>query len=337
MAQAPAAWLKFLTTLESQGVSFEDIQFTDSKSREELIGEITADFSKLERAVVTSHWNKLNTLGSSSASNSAAAASGMLTSANNIDLASQLTSPSSVSHLHHHQQRQLLPQHPSGSAVIIPSQQLQQQQQVQQQQQQQQLFPVPGSKETQSIGNYLVSADGVSYGQNAGPFDPTQLRASLSRGDATCALPLASEMLQKDPLALCSLLHDYAPHLSVATIKSILGLDGGPPGRGLPPAIHATTSDQSPLRFGSFEGNDIGGNVVVSGSNTSNKSRRDADATIALVNGQQVPVGQVLTNVGLSAIYGQGFSITCNGQLVHLPYCVQPGDRILVTAAEVRI
>ena len=195
-------------------------------------------------------------------------------------------------------------------------------------------MPLPGSKDTQAIGNYLVSGDGVSYGQNAGPFDPSTLRASLSRGDATSALPLASEMLQKDPLALCGLLHEYAPHLSVATIKSILGLDGGPPGRGLPPSIVQSTSDQSPLRFGSFEGNDIGNN-----NNPNQKSRKggDQDSSIAMVNGQQVPVGQVLTNVGLSAIYGQGFSITCNGQLVHLPYCVQPGDRIMVTAAEVRI
>jgi hypothetical protein len=45
----------------------------------------------------------------------------------------------------------------------------------------------------------------------------------------------------------------------------------------------------------------------------------------------------VLTTVGLSAVYGQGFSITCNGQLVNLPYCLQPGDRIMVTSAEVRI
>ena len=306
---APAAWMKFLTTLESQGVTFDDVQFTDPKSREELISEITADFTKLERAVITSHWNKLNTQASQQQQQSSPAQS-MNTNNNNTE---SLLGGASTSR----------------GGITLNNQN--QQQVGNQSQQQQQQLPLPGSKETQSVGNYLISGEGISYGQNSGPFDPTALRTALARGDATSALPSASEMLQKDPLALCSLLHEYAPHLSVATIKSILGLDGGPPGRGLPASVTASTSDQSPLRFGAFEGND-----VASSKGSKNKDA-SGDSNVALINGQNVPVGQVLTNVGLSSIYGQGFSITCNGQLVHLPYCVQPGDRITVTAAESRI
>lgn len=308
MSATPGPWLRFIAALQKQGVSFEDIQHSDAKDREDLINEVAGDFSKVERIVLNSHWNKLN--------NSA------LTSTNtnqNYDLTTNsqqsFSSPGGA-----------LSRVSTNNNNAAPNNNINQQANGG--------VLLPGSKDTQTIGNYLVSGDGISYAQSAGPFDPTSLRASLSRGDATSALPLASEMLQKDPLALCGLLHEYAPHLTVATIKSILGLDGGPPGRGLPPSITASTGEHSTLRFGNFEGNDISGG---GGNNNNKRNNRDQDSTIAMVNGQSVPVGQVLTSVALSGLYGQGFSITCNGQLVHLPYCVQPGDRILVTAAEVRI
>lgn len=324
--QAPAAWLKFLSELQKSDVRFEDIQDTDAKTREELIADITVNWSKLEKAVVSSHWNKLNashqqqvaaassasTIGSPTHTASAAGGIlGLLSNAGNNNNATTL-----VPHLgnigqpgaQHQQLQQHLGFGSGGSYGNTPR-------------------DVAATAGTSNIGGYLVSNDGISFGQGSGPFDPTALRAALNRGDATSALPAASEMLQKDPLALCQLLHDFAPHLSVATIKSILGLDGGPPGRGLPPAIAAATGLESPTRFGAFDGND-----VASAKKGGVSSPGDVNNTIAMVNGQQVPVGQVLTAVTLSAQYGHGFSITCNGQLVHLPYCVQPGDRVLVTA-----
>ena len=67
-------------------------------------------------------------------------------------------------------------------------------------------------------------ATGSSYGIGS---DPSSLRAALTRGDSTAALPLASEMLQHDPAALTAVLHEFLPHMTTEQIKGILGLGTG--------------------------------------------------------------------------------------------------------------
>ena len=126
--------------------------------------------------------------------------------------------------------------------------------------------------------------------------DPSSLRAALSRGDSTVALPLASEMLQADPASLCLILHDYLPHMSVDGIRTVLGIGGHSAG----------TAVNAPLGAGP-------GSV---------------DGTT--LNGKPVVAGQVLTLQGLQSMYGAGCSVTCNGVPLSLPYTVQRADNILV-------
>jgi len=297
----PAAWLKFLSALEGAGVNFDEIQYTGQKDRESVLDEVCANFSKIERAVVSSHWNKLTSAPGAAGTSAAAAAGGL----------SDAMSAASTS-------RGLVAAAPQGLArnggvapIGLAS-------------------PMSPAARAAAVGGFLVMPDGIAFGPGSGTFDPAPLRAALTRGDATSALPMASEMLQRDPLALCAMLHDYAPHLSVTTIKSILGLDGGPPGRGLPAAI-AATGDASPLRFGQHDANDV------SGGRPGTPRTGGARSGPATMNGSPIPSGQVLTMQSLTGVYGAGFSISCNGQLLHLPYCVQSGDHILVAASEVRL
>jgi hypothetical protein len=138
--------------------------------------------------------------------------------------------------------------------------------------------------------------------------DPGSLRAALNRGDATAALPLASELLQHDPSTLCLVLHEHLPHMGIDQIRSVLGLGA--------PTLSATQLQQT--------------------SSAANAAASMAPGT-ALLNGKPIQPGTVLTAQGLAAQYGHGFSATSNGLYLTFPYTVQRGDRVTVRPVTDRV
>eukprot|EP00759_Apiculatamorpha_spiralis_P006849 PhF_6_TR1409/c0_g1_i1/m.2448 len=133
-------------------------------------------------------------------------------------------------------------------------------------------------------------------------------RAALNRGDATVALSLTTELLDRDPYALVYLLHEFMPHVPPEQLGQLLGFD-----------MHSTTqAPHSPVRAIGHQ------QVTESMVNT---------AMPATINGIPVRVGEVITAHSLSAQYGVGFIATCNDVGMVFPHCVQPGDVIRITAA----
>jgi hypothetical protein len=149
--------------------------------------------------------------------------------------------------------------------------------------------------------SYTHGSPPRSYGQSLAPVasDPTSLRAALTRGDSTSALPLASELLQDDPASLCIVLQEYLPHMTVDQIRGILGL-GAPAGGGANAAQQAKAL-----------------NVSGGGSGPT-------------LNGKPIGAGQVLTAQSLAAQFGAGFTATSNGAYLAFPHTVQQHDTIVV-------
>eukprot|EP00760_Papus_ankaliazontas_P012892 PhM_4_TR15612/c0_g1_i1/m.81785 len=132
-------------------------------------------------------------------------------------------------------------------------------------------------------------------------------RSALGRGDATTALSLTTEMLDRDPLALVYLLHEFMPHVPPEQLGQLLGFD-----------MHAT--QQQGTLSSSAMAKPLG-----AGSPNS--------ALPATINGIPVRVGEVVTAQSLAAQFGVGFVATCNEVGMVFPHCVQPGDAIRIVPA----
>lgn len=156
-------------------------------------------------------------------------------------------------------------------------------------------YPSPPPQAAAASPQDLLSGSPVRGAYSSGTIaaDPASLRASLGRGDSTAALPLASELLQHDPSALCMVLQEYLPHMTVEQVRSVLGVG---------------TAGMSAM-----ESSPTGG----------------AAAQGPTLNGKPIGIGSVLTAQGLAAQFGHGFTATCNGQYLSFPHTVQRGDAIV--------
>jgi hypothetical protein len=257
-------WRTFVHELQQQGIEFEMVQHADDATRSQLLQSI-ASLTAIDRAVVSSAWAKMQHGGGGGGGTPLAAGSPQRDD-------SFRGQPMHLS--------------PSMSAQGFGSP-------VQQQQQYgASAGPMPGQQFTPPPSLGAASGGGV---------DSKSLRAALSRGDSTVALPAASAMLQSDPAALVAALHDYLPHMSVDQIKAVLGLNVG----------EAPQQSRAP-------------------------AAGDAAAAEATLNGTTVPLGQVLTAESLAARYGGGFTATNHGLVIALPHCVQRGDAIVVRSHDDR-
>eukprot|EP00759_Apiculatamorpha_spiralis_P029678 PhF_6_TR31784/c0_g1_i1/m.46808 len=130
-----------------------------------------------------------------------------------------------------------------------------------------------------------------------------EMRRYLSMGDTTNALSCATSLVEQNPRLLVTFLQEYMPHLSLEQVAQLIGVD---------PEVLTR-----PLSLTKGLGGDDG----------------DGQGTLpARVNGMPVRPGEVLTAGALSAQFGIGFLASCNGQMLVLPYCIQPGDVITVQA-----
>jgi hypothetical protein len=193
--------------------------------------------------------------------------------------------------------------------------------------------------------------------------DVGQLRAALNRGDCAIALPLASDLLQQDPLKCVEVLREYLPHITTEQMKSMLGvgcLPAAMDARSLPVAggmgaaggwspIPSQQHHSSVIEYqgsqlmsppgrtrqgttGAAASSPIGGSGVESRPSGS----LSPAWTGASLNGNPIPAGQVLTTQSLTAQYGAGFYATCNGRVLNLPYSAQRGDNITVRSISSR-
>ena len=339
------AWQTFTAELNKQGVEFAAVVHADETLRQQVIATIP-NLSVLDRAVVSSTWAKLSAVPASVAPSATSFGSGpgMMSAhsgyAPSSAVAAVLPSSSMSESPLAASRRSMSMMHLNAAAPVAP----------------------PGPPSSSAIdgsgtmgggGASLPSAIGVAGGgslmlnslaaqggsggggaggassllQPTGGFqlgsgpasylgsptrtiltgDPVALRQALARADSTLALPIASDLLQSDPFTLAAVLHDFLPQLGLDQIKTMLGIGGGGSGGG---------------GAGGLFSDDIGNNGSGNGAAL-------LDAMTPAINGQPTTPGHVLTAQHLSAQYGPGFTVTCNGQFLSLPYCIQPGDRII--------
>jgi hypothetical protein len=328
------SWQKFMAELNKEGMDFLDIQHADERTRMQLL-EAMPSLSPIDRASVTTTWRRLAEKGSTTNSST-----------------------------------------PSRDPAPVPRNQSQPQQQPQR------TSPRAGSsgrmaRQDSSFGPTVQSSafdpvqdyvpPRLEKGSRGGKVQPpvlnvpvmnmgvsgqdvsSLLRTALDRGDCGTALPLASEMLQTDPIGLIHMLHEYLPQLSVEQLKTILGIGVpmGQEGGGSPtsPQQYSPRGNTprgggaSPPRQGSMtpRGGNSGGNGRSFRSNNNEGSPGIEMSVQPTLNGQPLSAGQVLTAHSMQAQYGARFTATCNGRSLIFPYCVQRGDRIVVRSAQERL
>jgi hypothetical protein len=324
------SWQKFIVELQKEGMDFADIQHADERTRMQLL-EAMPSLSAIDRASVTTTWRRLAEKDKGSATNSSTPSrdpapvpqqqqrgtpsQGRAGSANRGSISKHDSSfgPTVQSNTFDPVQDYVPPRLEKGgkgSARVQPP-----------------VLNVP-------VMNMGVSGQDVS----------SLLRTSLDRGDCGTALPLASELLQTDPIGLIYMLHEYLPQLSVEQLKTILGIgvpmgqeDGGSPTSpsGQQYSPRGSPRGASPPRQGSMTPRGLQGQ-------SSSRLRDDSSPGIEMsvqptLNGQPLNAGQVLTAHSMQAQYGARFTATCNGRSLIFPYCVQRGDRIVVRSAQERL
>lgn len=322
------SWQKFIQELKKEQMDFADIQHADERTRMQLLEAMTT-LTAIDRASVTTTWRRLAEKGSVTNSStpsrdpvpapqqqqrgSPAGQGGRAGSANRgISKHDSAFGPSMQSNTFDPVQDYVPPRLEKGGK---------------------------GSGRVQPpVLNVPVMNMGVS-GQDVSSL----LRTALDRGDCGTALPLASEMLQTDPIGLIHMLHEYLPQLSVEQLKTILGIGvpmgqegGSPTSPGGYSPRGTTPRGASPPRQGSMTPRGL------QNTNSSSRFRDDGSPGIEMsvqptLNGQPLSSGQVLTAHSMQAQYGARFTATCNGRSLIFPYCVQRGDRIVVRSAQERL
>lgn len=329
------AWQKFLSELKKEGMDFTDIQHADERTRSQLL-EAMPSLSAIDRASITTTWKRLADKDKVSTT----------------DSSTPSRDPAPLPPQQHHReppQRQASARAASGGradSFFGPSVQSANFDPVQD-------YVPPslvqagsgsrGAKVQPPVLNVPVMNMGVGGGDLS-----ALLRTALDRGDCGTALPLASELLQTDPIGLVYMLNEYLPQLSVEQLKTILGIGvpmgqegGGSPTNaggsqyspragsssmrgGSPPRQNSMSPrKQNSQRFGGDD--DLGGSPGIEMS------------VQPTMNGQPLTAGQVLTAHSMQSQYGARFTATCNGRSLIFPYCVQRGDRIVVRSAQERL
>lgn len=332
------AWQKFTAELKREGMDFADIQHADDKTRLQLL-EAMPSLSPIDRASIMTTWKRLASKESSSTAGSSTPSRDPPPPMPHKERAAPPQRGQSAGRGPQHQQQFSQQQGSAFDPVqdYVPPKLVRGQSQG---------SPTSGRgsappKVQPPVLNVPVMNMGVGGGDLA-----ALLRTALDRGDCGTALPLASEMLQTDPIGLVYMLNEYLPQLSVEQLKTILGIGmplagdaaggsptGGSPGAGsgrYSPAsgrgrgASPTRQNSSPRNMQSFYGDDSGSPGV----------EMSLQPTI---NGQPLTAGQVLTAHSMQAQYGPRFTATSNGRALIFPYCVQRGDRIIVRSAQERL
>lgn len=318
------SWQKFIAELKKEGMDFADIQHADEKTRAQLL-EAMSTLSAIDRASITTTWKRL------------AEKDKTTTATSGTDSSTPSRDPAPVQKDRGGSMARGGDKRASDSSFFGPSIQSSTFEPVQDYVPPQLVRNASGGSPRiqPPVLNVPVMNMGVGGGDLA-----ALLRTALDRGDCGTALPLASEMLQSDPIGLVYMLNEYLPQLSVEQLKTILGVGGaaggGPEGlsprdtkeyspssgRGLSPARQSSISPRSG-RGGQSAYDDRSPGVEMSVQPT--------------LNGQPLTAGQVLTAHSIQAQYGARFTATCNGRTLIFPYCVQRGDRIIVRSAQDRL
>jgi len=292
------AWQKFIAELEKLDVDFPSVQHAAEDIRAQLLQTITA-LNPIERAQVSSTWAKLD-------ATSSAASAQRGNGGDSADVAT--TAPLRDARVP--EMGVPLRQSSTTSAFgRVDS-----------------VTPSPLRVNTSSSFAPVLSVPIMSLGISGSDL-ASLLRTALDRGDCGTALPLATELLQTDPSGLVSILNEFLPQLSVDQLKTVLGIGGGVPTDVNFSALKAMT----------------GSPIAASPSRSKFDSGLSqpflaADAFVEMsaqstLNGQPVTAGQVLTSNALQAQFGARFAVTCNGNPMKLPYCVQRGDTIVVRSS----
>lgn len=320
------SWQKFMTELNKEGMDFQDIQHADERTRMQLL-EAMPSLSAIDRASITTTWRRLAEKGS--ATNSSTPSRDPAPAPAKQQQQQQRGSPRAGS-------ANRMQKHDSSFGPTVQSNTFDPVQDY-----------VPprlekggkGGKVQPPVLNVPMMNMGVS-GQDVSSL----LRTALDRGDCGTALPLASEMLQADPIGLIHMLHEYLPQLSVEQLKTILGIGvpmgqeggGSPTSQQYSPRGNTPRGGASPPRQGSMTPR--GGNNGRSSRHHDDSGSPGVEMSVQpTLNGQPLSAGQVLTAHSMQAQYGARFTATCNGRSLIFPYCVQRGDRIVVRSAQERL
>ena len=307
------SWQKFMKELESEGVDFASIQHADEDTRVQLLASMSS-LTPLDRAAVTTTWKRLasapqdkSTTDSSTPSRdtpavpakekgaSAARGSPLYDQQQNLINPLPFGQPQVSINFNQNDSLYIPPQLPRAEAMTTS--------------------PMMRQPSSAAQANVPVMSVGVN-----GDDLPNLLRAALDRGDCGTALPLASEMLQSDPIELVHLLHEYLPQLSVDQLKTILGV-----GMTFP---EPAGSPVSPPR---------GGTASPKTSGVYSPTEEIEMNSMATLNGQAVFPGQFITQQQMQAQFGARFTALCNGAPIRFPYTVQRGDKIVVRSASERL
>lgn len=323
-----------MSELNKEGMDFQDIQHADERTRMQLL-EAMPTLSAIDRASVTTTWRRLAEKGSTTNSSTPSRDPAPVPQQQQRGGQPPQRAGSAGRGMAKHDSTSFGPT--VNSSTFDPVQDY-----------------VPprlekggkggkGGKVQPPVLNVPVMNMGVN-GQDVSSL----LRTSLDRGDCGTALPLASEMLQTDPIGLIHMLHEYLPQLSVEQLKTILGIGVpmGQEGGGSPtspqqysPRGNTPRGGASPARQGSMtpRGGNTSGNGRSFRSNNNEGSPGVEMSVQPTLNGQPLSAGQVLTAHSMQAQYGARFTATCNGRSLIFPYCVQRGDRIVVRSAQERL
>lgn len=322
------SWQKFVAELKKEGMDFADIQHADEKTRAQLL-EAMPSLSPLDRASISSTWKRL------------------------ADKPAEVSTPSRDA-----QPPAPTPAPRAGARGPPPPQQQQQQRQAPQYANPNsqarfdavqdyvppQLMRSPGSNVAPRVAPPVLSVPVMNVGVGGNDL-ASLLRTALDRGDCGTALPLASEMLQTDPIGLCHMLNEFLPQLSVEQLKTILGVgmplgqEGGTPSQTFSPANGSPKGQMSPRAGvspragGSMQRQPSPNRTSMSNFYAQDNSPGVEMSVQPTINGQPLTAGQVLTQHSMQSQYGPRFTATCNGRTVVFPYCVQRGDRIVVRSA----
>eukprot|EP00760_Papus_ankaliazontas_P015528 PhM_4_TR16570/c0_g2_i1/m.106021 len=142
-----------------------------------------------------------------------------------------------------------------------------------------------------------------------------EMRKFLSSGDTTNALTCATGLVDTNPRLLVSFLHEYMPHLSREQVAQLIGISPDVLSR---PLLRQQQHQHQHL--------------VYNNNNTTSDDGFFYGTLPATINGVAVRPGEVLTAAALAGQFGLGFVASCNGSMLVLPHCVQPGDVITVQA-----
>lgn len=340
------AWQRFLSELKREGMDFSDIQHADDKTRVQLLDAMPA-LSPIERASVTTTWKKLNGGGSAGTSSTPSRDPMPTPQQQYGGSSSKRSSTHAIPVGNQSQSRSGRSRGDADSSFFGQQVQSQSFDPVQDYVPPQMVRGKGGSSprgQAPKVQPPMLNVPVMNVGGGSGDL-PTLLRAALDRGDCGTALPLASEMLQSDPVGLCHMLNEYLPQLSVDQLKTILGvgseLEGSPSSP--PPA-------SSGRRGGSAQYSPTGKTPRGSSSRSPNRQSMQSSQQFydpdspgiemtsqPTINGQPLTAGQVLTAPSMQAQYGPRFTATCNGRALIFPYCVQRGDRIIVRSAQERL